>query len=199
MDDGVITTHHSLLVTFARSSSQRSSSSHRHRNHGLSLSVNWHSDTITPRSMTALAHLSLSLRHLQVPLVAAVLLVTADSTYGQQLPRGSGLPVQDPTNNNSTRKKDDSETELDSPENEMCAKMILREEKKRYDENVARAKEVSQLALQVSQNFETSRAFTSDDGKRLERLEKLTKRIRNEAGGSDSEEDKEGKDIPGET
>ena len=40
------------------------------------------------------------------------------------------------------------------------------------------------------------KAFSSEDQKKLERMEKLTKRIRNDAGGSDSDNDVGVKDIP---
>ena len=71
---------------------------------------------------------------------------------------------------------------------------MIKAEKKGYDENVARAREVSDLATQLRETYEVSKAFKSEDYKKLERLEKLTKRIRNEAGGSDS--DVEIKDMP---
>ncbi|PYS61107.1 MAG: hypothetical protein DMF74_17010, partial [Acidobacteria bacterium] len=74
--------------------------------------------------------------------------------------------------------------------------LLLKEEKKQYDENVARAREVSQLGSQVQESFAAKKLFNSDDGKKLERLEKLTRKIRNEAGGSES--DAEVKDIPSE-
>ena len=73
--------------------------------------------------------------------------------------------------------------------------MVLKEEKKKYDENLARAKEVSDLALQLCHGYEARKSFNAEDSKKLERLEKLTKRIRNEAGGSESEPDDETKDI----
>ncbi len=71
----------------------------------------------------------------------------------------------------------------------------LKEEKKQYDENVARARDASELASQLVKAYEAKKAFNSEDGKKFERLEKLTKRIRNEAGGSDTVP--EVKDIPG--
>ncbi len=76
----------------------------------------------------------------------------------------------------------------------MRARMILKEEKKRYDEHLERAREASQLAAQLSETYKTKQAFGSEDGKKLERLEKLTKRIRNEAGGSEADPDV--KNIP---
>jgi len=76
----------------------------------------------------------------------------------------------------------------------MRARLILKAEKKQYDENVARSREAAKLATQLVETYEAKKVFGSDDGKKLERLEKLTKRIRNEAGGSDTDPDV--KDIP---
>jgi DNA repair ATPase RecN len=71
---------------------------------------------------------------------------------------------------------------------------MLKAEKKQYDENVARAREVAQLATQLVEAYEARKMFGSEDVKKLERLEKLTKKIRNEAGGSETNPDV--KDIP---
>jgi hypothetical protein len=76
----------------------------------------------------------------------------------------------------------------------MRANLILKAEKKQYDENVARAREASQIGTQLAESLAAKKALGSDDAKKLERLEKLTKKIRNEAGGSDTEPDV--KDIP---
>jgi hypothetical protein len=81
-----------------------------------------------------------------------------------------------------------------SPENEMKARGILKAEKKQYDENLARAREASQLATQLVEAYEARKVFGSEDSKKLERLEKLTKKIRNEAGGSETDADV--KDLP---
>jgi|GEM_PF-531671 len=105
-----------------------------------------------------------------------------------QLP---GIAPQAPSNTNSNKRES---PDFGSPENEMRAKLVIKEEKKRYDEHLERAREVSQLASQLLRSYEATRAFTSEDNKKLERMEKLTKRIRNEAGGSEA--DAEVKDMP---
>jgi len=94
--------------------------------------------------------------------------------------------------------KDDSKDDprFGSPEAEIRSKLEIKEEKRKYDEHVARAKEASQLAAQISTSYQTHSGFTSDDQKRLERLEKLTKRIRNDAGGGENDDDADLKDIP---
>lgn len=118
-------------------------------------------------------------------LTAAAFIVVPAALSFDQTPQQGKAP-SDPPNANSPKSED---TRFGSPEMEMRSKAILKEAKKNYDENLARAKEVSDLAAQLNEGYEKKRAFSSDDAKRLERLEKLTKRIRNEAGGSGSGSD----------
>jgi hypothetical protein len=126
-----------------------------------------------------------------VMLAAAFLLVGSASAYGQIKP-GPTPPPPEPTSIGPA--KPDSSPDFGSPESEMRAKLILKAEKKQYDENVARAREAADLATQLAGDYEAKQTFNSANGKKLERLEKLTKRIRNEAGGSDTDPD--GKEIP---
>lgn len=115
----------------------------------------------------------------------------ADSqTAKPAFPPPSDTPLKDTSKDGS---KDD--TRFGSPEAEMRSKLEIKEEKKKYDEHVARAKEASQLATQISTSFEAHKSFSADDEKKLERLQKLTKRIRNDAGGADNNDDLD-KDIP---
>jgi len=131
-------------------------------------------------------------RSLRVALVGVWLFIPGSIwAQGQGLPASTSTPAsQSPTSD-----KDDRSGDFGSNEAEMRARLILKAEKKEYDENVARAREVSDLAAQLLETYESTKTFKSEDNKKLERLEKLTKRIRNEAGGSNSDVDV--KDIPG--
>ena len=84
-------------------------------------------------------------------------------------------------------KSDHSPTDFGDPTNEMRTKLLIKADKKQYEENVARAKEADDIASGLRETYESKKAFGAEDEKKLERLEKLAKRIRNEAGGSDSE------------
>jgi hypothetical protein len=129
--------------------------------------------------------------YLRALMFAATLFFLLGSAAAQSEPRPSApLPSPDPI----PTKPDSSSPDFGSPESEMRARLILKAEKKQYDENVARSREAAQLATQLDETYEAKKVFGSDDGKKLERLEKLTKRIRNEAGGSDSDPDV--RDIP---
>ena len=127
-------------------------------------------------------------RYLRNLSCAVVLCIPGALAVFAQSPGVPPASAQEPSNSNSEK------PEFGSHEGEMRARMILKEEKKRYDEHLERAREVSQLAAQLSETYKAKQAFGSEDGKKLERLEKLTRRIRNEAGGSEADPDV--KNIP---
>jgi hypothetical protein len=128
---------------------------------------------------------------LRMALLALVLLLLGSgATYSQTRP-ASTPPPSDPSSSNPT--KPDS-PDFGSPESEMRAKADLKAEKKQYDENLTRARDAAQLATEIVNDYEAKKEFSSEDDKKLERLEKLTKKIRNDAGGSDTDPDV--KDIP---
>lgn len=137
--------------------------------------------------------------HLRAALfVVGLLLLLSSPTPSQTKPNTSPSP---PPPGSEPRSRDDKDDKNDpfhdfgSPEREMRARQALKEEKKQYDENVARAREASELASQLVKSYEAKENFNSEDTKKFEKLEKLTKRIRSEAGGSDTDPDV--KDIPG--
>ncbi len=115
---------------------------------------------------------------------AVVLCIPCALTVSAQSP---GVPPpNEPSNANPARP---DKPEFGSHESEIRARMIIKDEKKRYDEHLERAREAAQLAAQLSDAYKAKQGFDSEDGKKLERLEKLTKRIRNEAGGSETNPD----------
>jgi hypothetical protein len=79
-------------------------------------------------------------------------------------------------------------------ETDARTRLILKKEKKEYEEHVERAKEARDLAAELRKTYETAHGFNAADYKKLERLEKLTRRIRNEVGGSQTDADP--KDLP---
>jgi len=126
----------------------------------------------------------------RVLLLFIILLILTTTAYSQSASTPLPPPSDPAIIKEASKDTSKDDPRFGSPEAEMRSKLEIKEEKKKHDEHVARAKEVSQLATQISESYETHKALSSDDGKRLERLEKLTKRIRNEAGGeNDSHED----------
>src|SRR5207244_12237016 len=56
-----------------------------------------------------------------------------------------------------------------------------------HRENVDRAREAAQLSTEIRDSFVNNKALGRNEVKKLERLEKITRKIRSEAGGSDSD------------
>jgi hypothetical protein len=81
----------------------------------------------------------------------------------------------------------DKPHEMGPIEEEMRKRREIKLAEKEYQENVDRAREAAELGAQLRDAFERNNALGRDDNKKLERLEKLTKRIRSEAGGSDED------------
>jgi len=128
-------------------------------------------------------------------LLSALVFTFTVTSYGQTPKPVFPSPADTPLKDGSKNESKDDDIRYGSPEAEMRKKLEIKEEKKRYDEHVARAKEVSQLASQVSHSYETHKALSAEDDKRIERLEKLTKRIRNDSGGAENRDDVD-RDIP---
>jgi ribosome-binding protein aMBF1 (putative translation factor) len=80
-----------------------------------------------------------------------------------------------------------SDTMTGSPEQEMLARQNIKAAEKDYQENVERAREAAQLSTEIRDAFLHNKALNRTEQKKLERLEKITRKIRNEAGGSDGE------------
>ncbi|MFN2512880.1 MAG: hypothetical protein ABR568_15840 [Pyrinomonadaceae bacterium] len=70
---------------------------------------------------------------------------------------------------------------------EMRIKREIRSAEKDHKENLERAKEVSDLGQELFASFKKNNSLDRDDVKKLEKLEKLAKRIRGEAGGSEDD------------
>jgi hypothetical protein len=76
-----------------------------------------------------------------------------------------------------------------SIEEEMRAKRAIKYAEKEYRDNLDRARELADLGSQLGGSYKKNQQFDRADWKKIERLEKLTRAIRNAAGGSDAETD----------
>jgi hypothetical protein len=76
---------------------------------------------------------------------------------------------------------------LTTVEEEMRAKRAIKYAEKEHMENLARATQISDLGKQLAASFKQKKVLDRDDLRKLERLEKLTRKIRSEAGGEDDE------------
>lgn len=74
-----------------------------------------------------------------------------------------------------------------TPAEEMHARRSVKLAEKEHLENLERAREAARISAQLRDTFAAVKSFSHADKKKLERVEKLTRKIRSEAGGSDSE------------
>lgn len=58
---------------------------------------------------------------------------------------------------------------------------------KDHEANVDRAKEIGELAKQLQESLKDKSTIDRESSKKIDRLEKLTKKIRSESGGEDEE------------
>lgn len=73
-------------------------------------------------------------------------------------------------------------------EEELLRRAEIRREEESHKEMVERAREGAQLGSQLRASFERSGALGGEEIKMLDRLDKLARKIRGSAGGSDDEE-----------
>lgn len=83
-------------------------------------------------------------------------------------------------------KNPDDTTPLTTFEEEIRAKREIKIAEKDYQENLNRAKEIGDIGQQLK-DLKADTTLDRDCVKKIERLEKLTKKVRSEAGGDDEE------------
>ena len=78
----------------------------------------------------------------------------------------------------------------DLPKNikETLAKQRIDREKKDYQELLRRSEEAVKISSELEESFTIAKRITSEDEKKLDRLEKLVKKIRSELGADDDGE-----------
>jgi hypothetical protein len=96
-------------------------------------------------------------------------------------PKGSPAPTV--PNADGKRGSDDDQSPLTTFEEEIKAKRMIKMAEKDHQENVDRAKEIQQLGKELKEGLQGKSALDRDNLKKIDRLEKLTKKVRGEAGG----------------
>jgi len=100
----------------------------------------------------------------------------------QPTPTPPPRPVDDPFKN------PDSTSPLTTFEEEIRAKREIKIAEKEHQDNLNRAKEIGEISKQLKESFkDNSTTVDRECFKKIERLEKLTKKVRSEAGGEDEE------------
>jgi len=121
----------------------------------------------------------------QLVLIASVLAVVYGVASGQ-VPRPSTDPLSSMSADKSSPDSGDNQRGNHLAE-EMRIKREIKSAEKDHKQNLERAKEVSDLGQELAASFRKDNSLDPEDIKKLEKLEKLAKRIRSEAGGSDDE------------
>jgi len=95
-------------------------------------------------------------------------------------------PHIQPTSSNAqvNRDEDDSIDAQTSPAAEMLAKRRIKLEEKEHQETVDRATEASKLGNELVETFQKTQKLAQQDFKKIDRIEKLAKKIRDAFGGS---------------
>lgn len=77
---------------------------------------------------------------------------------------------------------------------ETLAKQRIKTEEKQFAELIDRTEQAAAISEELNKSFETTRKFTSEDAKKLDRLEKIVKKIRQELGSVKNGGDPEAND-----
>jgi hypothetical protein len=109
-------------------------------------------------------------------------LLCADSAVAQT--QGQSIPTR-PVSQSPA--KGENEVPLSSMEEELNAKRAIKLAEKEHQENLDRAREISQIGKELRDSLKDKSSIDRECLKRVERLEKLTKKVRGEAGGEDEE------------
>lgn len=100
----------------------------------------------------------------------------------------SGAAAQTRPSPTEEADKDRRSPIIGSPEQEMLRRAEIKAAEESHKEMVQRAEEAAQLGDQIRASYEKLNSLSRDDLKKLERLEKLARKIRGAVGGSDDKE-----------
>lgn len=102
-----------------------------------------------------------------------------------------GIAAQSPSSipNTDSASPDEEEGRLGSSIREMRQRSYFERLNHEHKQNIQRATEGATLASDLLHSFNQNRALSANDVKNLERLEKIARRIRSYAGGSDDDRD----------
>ena len=110
-------------------------------------------------------------------LICCFLLALAQGLAAGQVASNSGNSLSRNSADKS-RPNDDENIRIGSPEAEMIRKRLLEANKKVFQEHLARAHEAAQLGAALHAGFLQNKSLAREDYKKLERVEKLAKRMR---------------------
>jgi hypothetical protein len=112
----------------------------------------------------------------------ALFMLSAGTTAAQSSQEKTPLPPRP-----QSPSRDGDQTPLSNLEEELRAKRAIKMAEKDHEETLDRAKEIGDLAKQLQDGLKDKTTIDRESLKKLDRLEKLTKKIRNESGGENEE------------
>jgi hypothetical protein len=112
--------------------------------------------------------------------LVGLIFLGAGVAFGQTVSPASKNPQTIPGEGG---KKDEDQTPLTTFEEELRAKRMIKMAEKDHQENLDRAKEIQQIGKELKESLQGKSALDHDNLKKIEKLEKLTKKVRGEAGG----------------
>jgi len=108
-------------------------------------------------------------------------------TTAQTSTKTSVTPPPPPPDITADKRLGEQPGPLTTFEEELRAKRAIKLAEKEHEDNLNRAKEISQLGQSLMNDLKDRSALDREDTKKIDRLEKLTKKIRGEAGGEDDD------------
>src|SRR2546421_11051315 len=122
--------------------------------------------------------LKLVARFGKVLAIVGFLVACCSSMMGQ-----AAKPLTTPLD--SDKSSADENSQFNSLDEEMRSKRAIKFAEKEHQDNLDRARNLSFLGTVINSSFKEKHSLDQEDLKKLEKAEKLTKGIRNAAGGSD--------------
>ena len=83
--------------------------------------------------------------------------------------------------------QDNRSRDIGAPEEEIIRRAEIKHEEESHKEMVERADETALIGEQILNSFQKNKSLDKEDLKKLDRMEKLARKIRGGAGGSDDE------------
>ena len=118
-------------------------------------------------------------------LAALILVALSASVSLSQTTPSSQRPAPTPPRVDGAKNPDD--TPLTTFEEEIRAKREIKMAEKDHQQNLERAREIAAIGKQLKESASRKAVADRDYLKKMDRLEKLTKKVRSEAGGDDQE------------
>lgn len=116
----------------------------------------------------------------------SVIVLCVSAAFSQSQPAQRPVPTPLPRPSDGPPRNSD-DTPLTTFEEEMRAKREIKNAEKDHEENLNRAREIGEIGKQLIDSFKNNPSLDRDCIKKIERLEKLTKKVRSEAGGENEE------------